>query len=395
MRLSRPLSIFLTLSLLAAFLCLPASAAEEERWRAVWISTVYRLDYPSAATTDAGKLRWDADAILDGCSEMGMNAVILQVRPSADAIYPSAIFPWSAHLTGSQQTPPEDGFDPLGYWIQGAHARNIELHAWINPYRITTKGEEEFSALAENHPARLHPDWAVRHTDGNYYFNPGIPAVRRLVQDGVQEILERYPVDGIHLDDYFYPGTEFDDAAAFSRYGEGFGSLGNWRRNNVNLLVKELGETVRKSGRAVQYGISPVGIWANAQSLPGGSQTTGGETYFSHFADSKKWVENGWIDYICPQIYWYIGHERSDYETLARWWSSVVEGTDVKLYIGMADYMAGEKNPDSPWHGIQEIQKQLSFNRSLAGIEGEAHFRYGLMAANSELRDYYIRSYGK
>ena len=394
MRFSRLLSAFLVL-LLAFFICLPASAAEEEGWRAVWVSTVYNLDYPSAATADAVRLRHEADAILDGCSEMGMTEVILQVRPSADAIYPSGIFPWSIYLTGSQQTPPEDGLDPLHYWIEGAHARGMRLHAWINPYRITKGGEEEFAALAPGHPARLHPDWVVHHTDGNYYFNPGVPAVRQLVNDGVREILAHYPVDGIHLDDYFYPGPEFDDAAAFSRYGEGFGSIGNWRRHNINLLVKELGETVRACGRPVEYGISPAGIWANAQSLPEGSQTLGGETYFYHFADSKKWVENGWIDYICPQIYWNIGHETADYETLARWWSSVVEGTGVKLYIGMADYRAGEKSPDSPWHGIKAISDQLSLNRSLSQVKGEAHFRYGQIAANPQLRDYYIRSYGK
>ncbi|MCI8441046.1 MAG: family 10 glycosylhydrolase [Provencibacterium sp.] len=387
MRLFRSLSVFLSLSFLAAALCLPASAAQEERWRAVWVSSVYNLDYPLTASADAGKLRSEADAILDGCSEMGMNAVILQVRPSADALYPSDLFPWSAYLTGDQQTAPEEGLDPLLYWLEGAHARGMQLHAWINPYRITTRREEEFASLAPQHPARLHPDWVVRYTDGNYYFDPGVPEVRRLVADGVREILERYPVDGIHLDDYFYPGTDFEDAATFARYGAGFGSRDNWRRQNVNLLVKELSEIVRAAKGTVQYGISPMGIWANEASLPEGSQTLGGETYFSHFADSKKWVENGWVDYICPQIYWNIGHKSADYETLVRWWSGITEGTGVKLYIGMADYQAGAESPESPWYGIGEIQKQLSLNETLA--QGEAHFRYQLIAANAELRDYY------
>ena len=369
----------------------PDAAGEPGPWRAMWVSTVYHLDYPSVPTTSAASLRRDADAILDGCREMGMTAVILQVRPCADALYPSAIFPWSAALTGSQGTAPQEGFDPLSYWIEGAHARGLELHAWINPYRITKKGEE-FAALAKDNPAKAHPGWVVRHTDGNYYFNPGIPQVRELVKAGVQEILDNYAVDGIHLDDYFYPGTDFDDAAAFARYGDGFSSLGNWRRHNVNLLVRELGELVRESGKPCAYGISPMGVWANSASLPEGSDTLGGETYFTHFADSKKWVENGWLDYICPQIYWNIGHSKADYETLARWWSSVVEGTGVKLYIGMADYQAGAKDPQSPWHGIGEVRRQLQLNRTLPQVSGEAHFRYQLIAANPELVEYYRQS---
>ena len=162
----------------------------------------------------------------------------------------------------------------------------------------------------------------------------------------------------------------------------------------MNLLIKELGETVRASGREAAFGVSPAGIWANAASLPDGSQTAGGETYFFHFADSKKWVENGWIDYICPQIYWQIGHDKADYETLVRWWSSVAEGTGVRLYIGMADYRAGEKDPQSPWYGIEAIEDQLRLNLSIPQIEGEAHFRYRLMAANTELKHYYARLYG-
>lgn len=371
-----------------------ANAARDAKgFRAIWVSTVYNLDYPAKATIDEQSLKQQADIILDNTKSMGMNAVILQVRPSADAIYPSTLFPWSVYLTGAQDTGPENQFDVLAYWIDGAHKRGLELHAWINPYRITKKGSAEYQALSEKSPAKKNPGWIVHHSDGNYYFNPGIPEVRKLVLDGVQEILDNYDVDGIHLDDYFYPGTDFDDASAFKTYHADFTDLGDWRRNNVNLLIKDLHTLVHSAKPSAQFGVSPAGIWANRSSLPQGSDTFGGETYFSHYADSKKWVEEEWVDYICPQIYWNIGHEKADYETLAKWWSDVVDGTDVKLYIGMADYKAGETNPNSPWYGIQSIQQQIELNGKLSNVAGEVHFRYGLIASNASLMKYYKNVY--
>ena len=211
--------------ILAGLLALPGAlpaqahgAPVQEEVRAVWVATVYNLDYPARGTTDAGALRQEADEILQGCAEMGMNWVILQVRPTCDALYPSDLFPWSRYLTGRQGSAPSGGFDPLAYWVERAHALGLELHAWINPYRVTRGGQGDYDTLAPNSPALLHPDWVVEH-DGNYYLDPGLPQVEELVLQGAEELVRRYDIDGVHLDDYFYPGSDFDDAATFARYG--------------------------------------------------------------------------------------------------------------------------------------------------------------------------------
>lgn len=367
----------------------------QEEFRAMWVATVYRLDYPSQATTDPAVLKRDADQILQGCVDMGMNAVILQVRPSADALYPSEYYPWSKYLTGTQGTAPADGFDPLAYWVEQAHALGLELHAWINPFRITKSGQSEFDALTADHPAKVHPEWVVEY-DGNYYFDPGLPEVREYIVQGAEELVRNYDLDGIHLDDYFYPGSGFNDAATYAAYGAGFSDLGDWRRDNVNQLVKTLGERLHTIDPELSYGISPSGVWADKSSLPEGSNTTGGyESYYASYADSRKWVKEEWIDYICPQIYWYIGHKSMDYATIARWWADTVKGTGVSLYIGMADYQAGNSDPTSPWYGITAIQKQLEFNDTLPEVTGEVHFRYQLIAANSDLVQLYQESYGQ
>ncbi|MCI8478059.1 MAG: family 10 glycosylhydrolase [Oscillospiraceae bacterium] len=360
----------------------------EQELKAVWVATVYRLDYPSQATTNAAVLQQEADEILQNCAALGMNAVFLQVRPSADALYPSTLFPWSRYLTGSQTAAPSGGFDPLAYWVDRAHALGLELHAWINPYRITRGGQAEFDTLAPSSPAKLHPDWVIQH-EGNFYFDPSLPQVQELVIQGAEELCRNYAIDGIHLDDYFYPGTDFDDSASFAARGSGFSSLGDWRRDNVNQLVQALGTRIHAINPDLSYGISPSGVWADKRSLSQGSNTTGGfESYYASYADSRKWVLEGWIDYICPQIYWYIGHNRMDYETIARWWADTVRGTGVKLYVGMADYMISD-DPASPWHGTAALEAQLALNDTLPEVAGAAHFRYQFLVGNPALRALY------
>ncbi len=364
----------------------------KEGMKAVWVSTVYQLDYPSGNTDDPARLKAEADSILENSKAMGMNAVMLQVRPSADAFYPSSIFPWSRYLTGQAGKAPKDQFDPLAYWVEKAHALGLELHAWINPYRITKAKTEEYNALPDSSPAKQHPEWVVLQADGNYYFDPGIPEVREMVIKGAEEIVANYAVDGLHLDDYFYPNKTFLDEATFAKYGAGYQSIGDWRRENVNLLVKELGQRLHKLNPKISYGISPAGIWANQKNQPEGSKTNGYETYYNNYADSRKWVKEGWIDYICPQLYWVIGNTSADYGELAQWWSKVTEGTGVKLYIGMADYQACNTNPSSPWYGTDAIRAQLDKNRQLK-VAGEVHFRYQLMAQKPQLVELYRQYY--
>lgn len=364
-----------------------------EGLRAIWVSSVYNLDYPSRPTADPAALRREADRILADAAELGMNAVILQVRPTGDSFYPSELFPWSAWLTGVQGLAPKEGFDPLEYWVESAHALGLELHAWVNPYRLTKKGESEFAALSADHPARQNPDWVVEH-EKNYYFDPGLPQVRELVIKGAEEIIRNYDVDGIHLDDYFYPGKDFNDAASFARYGAGFSTLADWRRENVNLLIRELGQRLHSIKPNLSFGVSPSGVWRDRASDSRGSATSGKyESYSVSYADSRKWVKEGWVDYICPQIYWNIGHATMDYASVVRWWADTVKDTGVKLYVGMADYKAGEKDPASPWYGVGAIAAQLALNKTIPQVAGEFHFRYKFFAENRDLKNLYLNEY--
>ncbi len=364
----------------------------DEEMRGIWVSTVYRLDYPAAATTDAAALMAQADQILDNSKAMGMNAVFLQVRPSADALYSSAYFPWSRYLSGTAGVAPDGGFDPLTYWVQAAHERGMELHAWINPYRVTRSGASEYEALPASSPAKQHPDWVVEYS-GNYYFNPALPEVRQLVVDGALEIVKNYAVDGIHLDDYFYPGTDFNDAAAYAAYGTGFGDIGDFRRDNVNKLIQQLDTELHAANPDLSFGVSPSGIWANSSTRPEGSATQGAESYSMYYADTLYWAQQGLVDYLAPQIYWNIGYSVADYSILVEWWSNALKNTDVKLYIGMADYRSAEAtSASSVWYGTAELRRQLDLNRQTAGISGEIHFRYRMMQENEEIPSF-LQSY--
>lgn len=367
-----------------AFAAGTPSASEE--MRGVWVSSVYNLDYPSSPTTDPDKLRAEADEILDNCVKWGLNAVFLQVRPSGDALYKSDLFPWSKYLTGSVGTAPQDGFDPLEYWVEAAHKRGLELHAWINPYRITRSKDTEWNSLPSTHPAKMNPDWVVKYSDGNYYFNPGIPEVRDLVTRGAVEIVQNYDVDGLHMDDYFYPGTDFNDAATYQKYGSSFSNIADFRRDSVNQLVAQLDTAVHNIDPDIQFGISPSGIWANKSTDPRGSNTNGSEHYVSSYADSLYWIENGLVDYIIPQIYWEIGHKLADFATLADWWNDAVAGSDVHLYIGMGAYRCAD-NPTGVWKTTDPLFDSLAYLENKDNVGGCVFFRYGSIPAVNGMAD--------
>lgn len=360
-----------------------STASASQEMRGLWVSSVINLDYPSKPTTSAEELRNQADKILDNAQACGFNAIFLQVRPCADALYQSKIYPWSIYLTGQQGTAPNAGFDPLAYWVEGAHQRGMELHAWINPYRIT-KTAAEWDKMAASSPAKQHPEWTVVYKD-NYYFNPALPEVRQLVIDGAVEMAQNYAIDGVHMDDYFYPGTDFDDAASFAAMGGSFSDIGDWRRDNVNKLVQGLDEALHKVRADIQFGISPAGIWASSNMHPEGSATTSTySSYYSMYADSRQWVKAGWVDYIAPQIYWEAGHKTADFTALLNWWSQQVNGTQVKLYIGLADYKTLEaKSADSAWYDGAEIARQMAACTAKPQVAGVIHFRYG--SINSSL----------
>lgn len=368
---------------------------EEKEMRGVWIATVCNLDFPTVQTTDAGMLSAEIDAQIANCKRLGFNAIFLQVRPSCDAIYPSAVFPWSVYLTGQQGIAPQNGFDPLAYWIAKSHENGIELHAWLNPYRITKYGEKEYASLPASNPAKQHPEWVRAYSDKNYYFDPSIPEVRELIKQGVAEILEHYEVDGIHMDDYFYPGRDFDDAQTFAAYNQGtFTNIEDWRRNNVDRLIQELGVLIHSFGEDIQFGISPAGVWENSNAHPLGSNTQGGHPSYSKlYADTRKWAVEEWIDYIVPQIYWQIGHSKADYAILADWWAETLQDSSTRLYIGMGDYLGAGAGIESIWYAGAEIGRQLAYNDQLDKVDGEVHFRYGTIMNDTMLQQVIEEAY--
>lgn len=363
--------------------------SSQKEIRGLWVATVVNIDYPSVPSTEPSFLQSEALKIIDYAQNNGFNAIFLQVRPCADAFYKSSVFPWSKYLSGKQGLPPSNDFDPLGFWINECHNRGIELHAWINPYRVTKKTSSDpkwdFSSLDSSNPAVKNPQWVVKHSDGNLYFNPGIPEVRKLIIDSVIEIIQNYDVDGIHMDDYFYPDKNFDDKTTYSQYGNNFSTIDDWRRENINLLIYEMSSNIKSYKKSVSFGISPFGIWANKRSNPLGSETNGLQTFYDHYADTRKWVKEGWIDYIAPQLYWNIGYTVADYSKLLSWWSDTVKDTAVNLYIGHAAYRAGNQDPSSPWYGISEISRQLLLNEKNPYVKGSIFFSYNTLYKNGPL----------
>ena len=388
----RILSVILVLAMLipAAYAAQPA----QDGMRGVWVSSVANIDYPSQQGLSADQLKSEADTILNNIAAMGLNTVFLQVRPSADALYQSALFPWSRYVSGTAGQAPDGDFDVLAYWVEGAHSRGLQLHAWLNPYRITRDGKEELDSLPETSPAKQHPEWVVEY-EGNYYFNPGLPAVQQLVVDGAAEIVRNYDVDGIHLDDYFYPGTDFNDAAAYARYGEDFDDIGDWRRDNVNTLIASLDETVHAINPELSFGVSPAGIWDNKADNPKGSDANGRSSYREIYCDSVEWVKRGTVDYICPQLYWSIGYEIADFEVLVDWWQDIVSTSDVALYIGIGAYRAAEAEPGDVWYGTAELERQLDMLDNSIDIQGEVFFSYASLMEAQGCSDFLTAHYAE
>jgi len=354
-----------------------ASEPEPQPMRGLWVTTVINLDWPSRPGLSNAQMMAEADVILDRAAEIGINAIFLQVRPAGDAIYNSVIYPWSKYITGTQGQAPAGGWSPLRHWIDGAHSRGMELHAWINPYRVThaVSNITDVNRLSPDNPARRNPTWARVHGRA-LYLDPGLPEVRRLIIDGVVELITNYNVDGIHFDDYFYPGRDFNDAITFATFGRGWNSIHNWRREQVNILVRDTQQAIRDARPEVRFGISPFAIWQNrTDNQPLGSNTRGFESFHQIYSDSRRWVQEGWVDYIVPQIYWRMGFEIADFVTVLHWWRDVVDGTDVNLYIGMAAWRDARNDPY--WNG--EMLRQLRYSSRYADVDGHLFFRSAYM----------------
>ena len=355
-------------------------SAKTDTIKGVWAATVFSLDFPQKPTTDPEALKKDADALINKASRLGYNTLYFQVRPSGDAFYKSEIFPWSEYLTGKQGLAPQNGFDPLEYIIDAAHKKNIELHAWVNPYRLTAS-EKANDTQTEQSITTKFPELTIKHSDGKLYLNPGEPQSNKLVVDGVVEIIQNYAIDGIHIDDYFYPSGAFPDSETFTKYGGKFSDIGDWRRDNTTSLVKALRDAIKAEKPSCTFSVSPSGIWANKKSHPDGSDSAGIQSYFDHYADTRLWVKENLVDVIIPQIYWNIGYEIADFEKITKWWNEAVLGTSVRLCIGQGAYrVSDETNTGSVWYGKKgqnELKAQLKLLNSLENTHGYAHYRLG------------------
>jgi uncharacterized lipoprotein YddW (UPF0748 family) len=362
--------------------CATNASTPKRQLRGMWISSVTNIDWPSAPGLSEQTLKDEYDRWLDLAQKLHFNAVFVQVRPAADAFWPSPFEPWSQYLTGVQGKDP--GWDPLAWMVAETHSRNIEFHAWFNPYRASMPSPgagPDISKLADNHPLRQHPDWAVPYpvnaAGSRLYYNPGIPDVRHFVEDAIMDAVTRYDIDGVHFDDYFYPypaaGQDFGDDATYATYGAGFASKADWRRNNINLLIQEMDQRIHTAKPWVKFGVSPFGIWRNAAADPLGSATGGTQSYDANFADTRLWVKNNWLDYIVPQVYWNIGLAVADYAVLVPWWSQVVAGTQVQLYIGQADYKIATAGQPAQWFDPTEMSRHLTLNESYQ-VSGDVHF---------------------
>lgn len=311
--------------------------------------------------------------LLRGLERNRMNALVVQIRSNGDAIYDSQYAPWSEYLTGVQGVAPDPFYDPLRYMVAATHDRNMEFHAWLNPFRAIS--HHRFSSVSEDNIARQHPEWTYQY-DNTLYLNPGIPAVRDYLTKVVMEVVQKYDVDGIHFDDYFYPyqtnGEGLNDVEAFERYGNEFGSIHAWRRYNVDVFIKQVSDSLKKINPRVKFGISPIGIWRNKRDDPKGSNSDARFTsYDGLYADVRKWLESGWIDYVAPQLYWSTQHPRASYDALAPWWAENTFGKH--LYIGHAAFKLKAKK-STHWKNPEQLPHQLHFNQSYPQIKGSIFY---------------------
>ena len=349
-----------------------ASTTREAKreFRGAWIQTAFQGEYKSMSPA---VMRKTFIKRLDFLQQCGINAIVFQVRPEADAFYASKLEPWSRFLTGTQGQAPAGRFDPMAFLIEECHKRNMEFHAWLNPYRARMGSETD---LASNHIYFKHPEWFVTYNK-QLLFDPGLPACRQFICKVVQDIVSRYDVDAIHMDDYFYPypvkGHSIPDRATYEANPRGFSNINDWRRDNVNTIIRELHTVIKSLKPEVQFGISPFGVYRNDSTL--GIQA-GMTNYDDLYADIVLWMKEGWIDYVVPQLYWEIGRKGVDYATLARWWADNSHG--CRLYIGMAPYrlidQPTSKQKTSAWATGNEIMRQLRLNDSIPEIQGECFY---------------------
>lgn len=349
-----------------------ATISPKYEFRAAWIATIANIDWPSKKGLSNDVQKSEFINILDRLQRDGLNAVIVQIRPNADAFYSSDIEPWSEYLSGRQGAAPQPFYDPLKFMIDETHKRGMEFHAWINPYRAVFNLKT--NSVAPNHITKTHPEWFITYGNAKY-FNPGLPEVMLYLQGIVRDIINRYDIDGFHMDDYFYPykigSKDFPDNAAYARYSKGL-SKADWRRSNCDSIVKYIHQIIVTQKPMCKFGISPFGVWQNKKDDDEGSNTKAGtDDYNGLYADVLLWLKEGWIDYVAPQLYWEIGHNLCDYKTLVDWWAAHSFGKQV--FIGHGLYKVDETNL-AAWKNPDELPDEISYLRENPNVHGSIFF---------------------
>lgn len=344
----------------------------ERSFRGVWVATVANIDWPKNPNDSFDIMQQDYIALLEFYKNLNFNAVVVQIRTAGDAFYPSSLAPWSRFLSGTEGLAPNTKLDPLHWLISTTHEYGMDFHAWINPYRATMSLDTKI--LSPSHDYMNHPDWMLPYGNKIYY-NPGIPEVTEKLTQIVGEIVTNYDVDGIHLDDYFYPykikNEKFNDQNAYRASGTQKG-LEDWRRDNINRLIQNIQLKIKDTKPWVAFGVSPFGVWKNKSTDPIGSDTRAGQTTFEDlYADPLKWMQEGWIDYLAPQLYWSMEYDLASHKKLIDWWST--HKTNSKIYIGNGPYKIFN-NSDKAWDQPNEISKQLSYAKLNKNIEGHIFF---------------------
>ncbi|NML20248.1 family 10 glycosylhydrolase [Pseudoflavitalea sp. G-6-1-2] len=377
---------------LLAFLCVGASLvtiaqqAPKREMRGAWIATYSNIDWPNRTQTPAQQ-RAAFLSILEHHKATGLNTLFIQVRSQCDAMYASSIEPWSADLTGTQGKPPTEFWDPMQFMIDECHKRGIEFHAWLNPYRAAGNSNS-LPSFSETHVAKQHPEWLL--SQGTLrVLDPGLQPVREYILSVITDIVNRYDVDGIHFDDYFYPPaapsgtTPYNDDASFANDPRGFTNRADWRRDNVNLLIKKVNDTILHLKPWVKFGVSPSGIYRNSTNPEIGTPTSGLEHYTTLYADTKKWLQQGWVDYIAPQVYWYIGQPGANYAAIVPWWNNQANGRHI--YIGMAGYKVNDPAMGVNWANPSQIPNEMRLNRTFSNIYGQSIYNTSSMRSTARL----------
>lgn len=360
----------LTVLFCVLFISVVSLAQPKPEFRGVWVATVDNIDWPSKGNYNSDSQKVEFIRLLDMHQRNGLNAIVAQIRPATDAFYPSPYEPWSEFLTGKQGVPPNPYYDPLQFMIEETHKRGMKFHAWCNPYRAVFNITK--SSIAPTHVTKVHPEWFLTYGDKKY-FDPGNKQAQQFVVNVIRDVVSRYDVDAIHFDDYFYPyrieGKEFPDEASYTKYGNGL-SKDDWRRSNVDSVILFLSKAIKEENKKVQFGISPFGVWRNADKDPEGSATQAGQTnYDDLYADILLWLKEGWIDYVAPQLYWEFGHPRAPYEVLLDWWSKHTYGKPC--YIGLGIYRA---NSTKDWKDKTLLPRQIEALRATPNINGMIFF---------------------